>query len=1469
MATRIKLRRDTTQNWMDVNPILANGEMGIEADTRRVKIGDGATAWMDLKYAITGDLRIDGKTVNTELGVSIASQDPETWVSTVKARDNWAGMNGICYDSMGNLYMSGWTEYGYDGVGENSSGKCYITKFDSQGMVLWSRYTMLDGYSNGGGVVVDSMDNVFQVTFDWDNDYFVINKFDQDGMVVWQNTYRDGYDYADGFAIAIDSEDNVVVVGRRGDEHHDDNRALFAMKVKGLDGSILWTKTMGGWYRSVRQPCLTIDGSNNIIIGIWDNEYTNGETAFAKLNSLGDEQWSKMIRNPENQFDGYELSLGSLDSDDEGNIYFIGSYDVPGFVHDLGGHVFNGRAGLIMKMNNAGEVQWSRIVGPGDCQDLGAQVYYKNGVVYALFQTEQTLYKNNQFLNADRGYTVQEIVAAAYDPLNGKMLWQNRFGPDTLYGYSSPTAHPENYQYTNNLSGRYIAVHGDYIAIAGQAGDYSRVDDNDIRSYAFLAQLPIDGSEMDLEGWRLTKTKHPSQYAKVKTDNWSNYNINSTNYLTVTGMNEYVPTDTAEDVRIDLVISGANQWDFKPNGDLALPVDGNIEFSRNAQGSINVVGYWEQENNYGSFDYFSSVTTDPEGNRYYVGTWNYHTNNSNNGNKALPMVVKVNTKGEVEWKTRISNTYLYNWASVNGLGKTIAYDPSSGNLVVVAMDHGEGTADQMLLVDMDTQTGDVVHSNRFRNNINEDLVPNAITINTEGERFVTGYTYGPNSELSFQVSSSMADPDQHDVLLVPRSVFAGHEPPIRNVEAGLGWQLYDGSNYWNMNDVDVYQSISGATRQGNGAIFNVTIDSGHAISDVTVANGGSNYRVGHKLVIDHSLVGGTSADGNINIVVTGIDNEINGIITTVTYSYVGAGGNTQGVYSNVNGVNYDVGSGFLIDVGVDGKTGALEVFFNQGGTNYAVGDLVTFSGVKLGGTSPATDLVIKVLQVGGYLGDVQNSGEGTGYEVVTRGVSPLTQTRLWVSGSLNFTTGGPWTLYHYTGDNIFVAKINPPGSTSTVAYAKWIEKTDSDYGVGIDYDSTGSVYVAATIWDGAAENNSSNLGSYPALLKLDSTGAVQWSRTYSYDGHEGRAVDIQVDSEGQVVFAHREAVGGNAYKPVVERLRPDTGERIWQKRIDIDGGEGWGGQGLALDNDDNIYVSQTRYNGRQDVEWMSKIDIMNGKTYWQLDVSHEGRDTAGSGYVTNQRNNSIATDGKTVSFAGFTFQPDGWEGCAIAVDLPADGSAVDHTTGPFSIDETFFGYSDSGGDSVVRHYQTTDFVHFEHVTNRDPLKAWIVPDYDTNFPVYSKADSGIQFADGSVQTTSAAGLPQVRRNQQYKETSLKLSDAGKHVYIRQHNQRIILPTYSRVQFPVGTEITIVNLSGGWLYVGAEVDNYRTSLYCPQQDGHEGSSNYVAGWKFYDNGGGNLIRLLKVEESRSNGSLWIISCDNINHVSRWN
>ena len=51
--THLIQRYNTAASWADANPILLQGELGIESDTSKVKLGDGVTAWNSLDYFIT------------------------------------------------------------------------------------------------------------------------------------------------------------------------------------------------------------------------------------------------------------------------------------------------------------------------------------------------------------------------------------------------------------------------------------------------------------------------------------------------------------------------------------------------------------------------------------------------------------------------------------------------------------------------------------------------------------------------------------------------------------------------------------------------------------------------------------------------------------------------------------------------------------------------------------------------------------------------------------------------------------------------------------------------------------------------------------------------------------------------------------------------------------------------------------------------------------------------------------------------------------------------------------------------------------------------------------------------------------------------------------------------------------------------------------------------------------------------
>ena len=87
MADKIQIRRDTAAAWTSANPVLYVGEMGLETNTKKFKVGDGVTAWNALAY--WGDA-YDGNpaTINQDATHRFATdQEKSTWDSKVDDDD--------------------------------------------------------------------------------------------------------------------------------------------------------------------------------------------------------------------------------------------------------------------------------------------------------------------------------------------------------------------------------------------------------------------------------------------------------------------------------------------------------------------------------------------------------------------------------------------------------------------------------------------------------------------------------------------------------------------------------------------------------------------------------------------------------------------------------------------------------------------------------------------------------------------------------------------------------------------------------------------------------------------------------------------------------------------------------------------------------------------------------------------------------------------------------------------------------------------------------------------------------------------------------------------------------------------------------------------------------------------------------------------------------------------------------------
>ena len=108
MATIIQLRNDTAANFTQYNPTLAEGEIGLELDTKKIKVGDGVKTWNQLDYWV-------GPLTSEQIIVALGytpydSSNPSGYISGITSADVIEALGFTPYsDSNPEGYISGIT----------------------------------------------------------------------------------------------------------------------------------------------------------------------------------------------------------------------------------------------------------------------------------------------------------------------------------------------------------------------------------------------------------------------------------------------------------------------------------------------------------------------------------------------------------------------------------------------------------------------------------------------------------------------------------------------------------------------------------------------------------------------------------------------------------------------------------------------------------------------------------------------------------------------------------------------------------------------------------------------------------------------------------------------------------------------------------------------------------------------------------------------------------------------------------------------------------------------------------------------------------------------------------------------------------------------------------------------------------------------------------------------------------------
>lgn len=249
------------------------------------------TGWFDGSNISFGSFTLTntGALATTVFIVKYNNTGTPLWAKAT-GDDGYDVPSKIVYDANGNLFITGFFEYGAISFGSttlsNSGGRdIFIAKYDVSGNALWAKSAMGIGDEYGNNIVVDADNNIVvtgtssseSVTFDsaelTGNNYdkIFIVKYNASGDVVWTNVFSgDNNDESSG--LTIDTQGNMFLCGyfKSNSIHFESTELInsnsdyndFFITKLDVSGNVIWAKS-GGGSNDDEAIAVAIDGSGN------------------------------------------------------------------------------------------------------------------------------------------------------------------------------------------------------------------------------------------------------------------------------------------------------------------------------------------------------------------------------------------------------------------------------------------------------------------------------------------------------------------------------------------------------------------------------------------------------------------------------------------------------------------------------------------------------------------------------------------------------------------------------------------------------------------------------------------------------------------------------------------------------------------------------------------------------------------------------------------------------------------------------------------------------------------------------------------------------------------------------------------------------------------------------------------------------------------------------------------------------
>ncbi len=370
------------------------------------------------------------------------AQGPEwVWAQSAGGTDDDYGSN-VSTDAGGNVYITGFfysdsITFGSTILTNKGHHDIYLTKYDSNGTVLWAK--------SAGGT---------------DPDYAYSVATDAAG-----NVYLTGYFYSPSITFGSTVLTNG---GAFGD--------IFITKYDS-NGTVLWAKSEGGISDDVAYSVSTDNWGNVYVTGFfYSDSITFGSTILTnkghndiyltKYDSNGTVLWAKSAGGTDDD------RVNSVSIDEEGNVFITGYFWSPSITFSST-TLTNAGAGyadiFITKYDSTGTVLWAESAG-GTIHDYAISVSTDAGgnvYVTGLFQSSSITFGSTVLTNANEGYG--DIFITKYDS-NGTVIWaKSAEGISSDYGYGVSTDAGRNVYVTGSFFSSSITFGSTVLSNAGGA----------------------------------------------------------------------------------------------------------------------------------------------------------------------------------------------------------------------------------------------------------------------------------------------------------------------------------------------------------------------------------------------------------------------------------------------------------------------------------------------------------------------------------------------------------------------------------------------------------------------------------------------------------------------------------------------------------------------------------------------------------------------------------------------------------------------------------------------------------------------------------------------------------------------------------------------------------------------------------------------------------------------------------------